>query len=164
MERRERERRKGGKLRKKRGQKNNPQHKEEAAALQNQRRGRGCSRPGETKGNLGWERGAGRRLKCLFLSVFLLLSCFFPRFSLFCFSRVLVVCFSPREAPAGPGWGVGGQPGLFLSADGLGYGAGRDHIQQVLPLPVRQARRFVAPDASVQVGDVHSWGHGELSC
>ena len=47
--------------------------------------------------------------------------------------------------------------GSFLAGDGLGYGAGRDHVQQVLPLPVGQAGAFLpAHVGRVQVGNVHT--------
>lgn len=103
-----------------------------------------------------------------FLTFLLFFSLFFCGF----FFAYFCVCSSPcaAEAPvqarhateAGRAAG-GSQQALFLSADGLRYRAGGDHIQQVFALPIRQTRRFVASDPGVQVGDVNTWGKTDRS-
>lgn len=108
----------GEKIRKK-GAKNNPQHKEKAAALQNERRGRGCSgragsdsRPGKPK---EFRAGNGDRspFEMFVLSVFFVLFCFSHVFCLFLLgSRGLFLPGSggtsaARHGPARPGRRVG---------------------------------------------------------
>lgn len=57
-----------------------------------------------------------------------------------------------------------GRAGSFLSSNGLRYGPRRDHVQQVLSLPISQAGCFVPPHTSrVQVSNVHPGDVVELA-
>lgn len=54
----------------------------------------------------------------------------------------------------GDGCSVGVCESSFLASDGLRYGAWGDHVQQILPLPVRQAGCLMA--SRVQIGNIQA--------
>lgn len=64
----------------------------------------------------------------------------------------------------GAGQGKGCLWASFLSGDRLRYGARRDHVQQVLSLPVCKGGTLMGPNGcGVEIGDVQSWDVVDLT-